>query len=253
MRILLRDAFRERFGREATRPEIQCVQAVAALESSYGEGWKAPGIGSHNFGAIQAGSTWKGETFQYTDTRPNSDGSSTPYVTKFRRYASASEGASDLVRVVYQARGRDKLVLPPASLGDTLGFSRGLHATGYYEGFGATVEDRIRNHHRAVMSKCEAMARGLAEPMPDDSEPPRPTLRLGSREKADVQYLQHLLNTSHDLRARPPLRIDGDFGKRTDEYVKAFQRMRGLKPDGAVGPFTWLQLLDSLPPGGSAA
>lgn len=249
MRILLRQAFKDRFGRDPSLPEVQCVQAVAWLESSYGRGWRPPGVDSFNLGAIQAGSSWGGDTFQYTDTRPNPDGTSTPYVTKFRKYKSAREGADDLVRVVYQARERDRYVLPFASAGDTLGFSRGLHKTAYYEGFGRTVEDRIRNHHKAVVEACERQARALAEPMPGGAPPPRPRLVLGSQERADVQYLQRLLNGVVALGGRPRLKEDGDFGAKTADFVRAFQRSVGLKPDAIVGPATWAVLLLNSPPG----
>jgi peptidoglycan hydrolase-like protein with peptidoglycan-binding domain len=37
--------------------------------------------------------------------------------------------------------------------------------------------------------------------------------------------------------------VDGSFGARTEEAVKAFQAERGLKVDGIVGPTTWTALL----------
>ncbi len=36
--------------------------------------------------------------------------------------------------------------------------------------------------------------------------------------------------------------VDGDFGKHTADAVKEFQRHRGLKADGEVGPVTWAAL-----------
>jgi hypothetical protein len=41
-------------------------------------------------------------------------------------------------------------------------------------------------------------------------------------------------------------KIDGGFGPRCDKQVKAFQKARGLKPDGIVGPGTW-KVLNSAP------
>jgi hypothetical protein len=55
MRQILAEAFRRQFGREGTRCELQCLQAVAWLETSYGSGWKPPGADSKNLGACQAG------------------------------------------------------------------------------------------------------------------------------------------------------------------------------------------------------
>lgn len=245
MRLLLRDAFARVFSREPSQPEAQCLQAIAALESNYGQGWKPPGNGSNNFGAIQAGASWSGATFQYTDTRPNADGSSTPYVTKFRKYATPIDGAIDLVKVVYQNRGRDKLALVPAGKGDTLGFSRGLHSSGYFEGFGKTVEDRIANHHKAVERSIRAQADALHEALPADlANKPlvKQTVKLGSS-GPDVQTLQAALNQFYQLSsALLPLVADGNFGAKTDARLKLFQGSVGLIADGVCGPATWARL-----------
>lgn len=45
------------------------------------------------------------------------------------------------------------------------------------------------------------------------------------------------------------LRIDGDFGWRTEVAVKAFQRQQRLKIDGIVGPETWSTLMATVKPG----
>ncbi|MQY10950.1 hypothetical protein SRB5_10640 [Streptomyces sp. RB5] len=39
-----------------------------------------------------------------------------------------------------------------------------------------------------------------------------------------------------------PLKVDGDFGPRTESWVVYFQDVRGLKVDGIVGPQTWKSL-----------
>jgi hypothetical protein len=249
MRLLLRDAFARVFSRDATIPELQCLQAVAWLESSYGDGWKPPGNGSFNLGAIQAGGSWTGPTFQYTDTRPNSDGSSTPYVTKFRKYATPIDGAIDLVKVVYLNRGRDKLALVPAGKGDTLGFSRGLHTSGYYEGYGKTVEDRIRNHHKAVERSIRQQAVALHEALPADlaASPVNvhATLKRGATGPA-VELMQHALN-KHG--AFPPLKVDGQFGQRSFDALRIFQQKSKLVADGICGERTWRALLTEPAPG----
>lgn len=260
MRLLLREAFRSVFSREATIPEAQCLQAIASLESAYGQGWKPPGNGSHNFGAIQAGSSWNGPTFQYTDTTPQPDGSSKPYVTRFRKYATPIEGAIDLVKVVFINRGRDKQVLPPATAGNTHGFSAGLYATGYYEGFGkdgpdpgdSPREERIANHHKQVVASIRAQALVLSEPLPADIAA-MPVLRALLRRGAkgpDVVKLQAALNR-HGV--TPTLTADGDFGNKTYQNVVAFQRRSGLTADGIVGERTWAALDRGTDPAPSAA
>lgn len=241
MRMLIREAFRRRFGREATTSEAQCAQAIAALETQYGAGWKPPGNGSWNFGAQQAGSGWTGETFSYTDTNPNADGTSTPYFAKFRKYPNAIEGADDFIRIVFQANGRDKKVLPAATAGNTLGFSTGLHETGYYAGFGATVEERIAHHHAAVVRSIRTQASQLHESLPADIAAlprTRETLRVGAT-GLDVETLQAALNAHGTT---PQLVADGSFGSKTAAALKKFQGNHGLIADGVCGPATWAAL-----------
>jgi hypothetical protein len=63
---------------------------------------------------------------------------------------------------------------------------------------------------------------------------PKPVARLGSAGD-HVRYLQARLRDTWFYGAR----IDGQFGPVTDRAVRAFQKARGLKADGVVGPVTW--------------
>lgn len=45
------------------------------------------------------------------------------------------------------------------------------------------------------------------------------------------------------------VRVDGDYGSRTEIAVKAFQRQQGLRVDGVVGPETWQRLAATVQPG----
>lgn len=45
------------------------------------------------------------------------------------------------------------------------------------------------------------------------------------------------------------LRVDGDFGWRTEMAVKVFQRQHGLRIDGIVGSETWATLMATVQPG----
>ena len=53
-------------------------------------------------------------------------------------------------------------------------------------------------------------------------------LKLGSKGK-EVEDLQRYLK----------IKIDGDFGPKTETAVKNFQKNNKLTPDGVVGPKTW--------------
>jgi hypothetical protein len=63
----------------------------------------------------------------------------------------------------------------------------------------------------------------------------------------DVALLQSKLN-SRPPTVLPPLTVDGQFGPRTLERVKEFQRNNGLVADGIVGPLTWGKLEEAAPP-----
>lgn len=67
--------------------------------------------------------------------------------------------------------------------------------------------------------------------------PSRPIIRPGDRGK-DVMYLQQLLN-----KKGYSLKVDGDFGPRTQAAVKQFQKSHHLTVDAIVGPATWNALL----------
>ena len=73
----------------------------------------------------------------------------------------------------------------------------------------------------------------------------RPTVRRGVMNNEHVRVLQD------NLRRRFPayrheigylISVDGDFGPRTERWVKEYQQRAGLKVDGIVGPATWRSL-----------
>ena len=219
-----------------TSPVVACLAGVASLETSYGDGWKGAGRGSNNMGAIQCGGGWTGGRFSYTDTHPNTDGTSTPYRVDFRAYPTPLEGWVDLVRTVYVNRGRAK-VLAAAQAGDVLGVSRALHDTGYYEGYGKTVEDRVQNHYRALSRAIAAADAVQAPRVPVAGD--LPALRRGAVGE-DVRLLQRELH----------LVADGILGAVTERAVMDYQSEHGLTADGVCGPRTWGVLLadDYTPP-----
>jgi len=64
-----------------------------------------------------------------------------------------------------------------------------------------------------------------------------PTLKKGAKGQA-VKDLQEALKAL----GLTPGTIDGVFGKKTEDAVKAFQKLKGLEVDGVVGPITWLNI-----------
>lgn len=72
-----------------------------------------------------------------------------------------------------------------------------------------------------------------------------PTVRRGSK-GTDVAYVQAILQQlGYDLGSAG---VDGDFGRKTEEAVIAFQKKNGLIADGVVGPLTY-EALEKAEPG----
>ena len=227
-RAYARAALIERYG-STTDGEVAALAGIACLETSYGSGWRGAGKSSNNMGAIQAGKEWGGARFTYTDTHPNSDGTSTPYRVDFRSYPSPEAGFADLARVMYEVCGR-RLVRLAASEKDYYGVSRAMYQTHYYEGFGASPNERVANHYRALSA---AIARADGSIAPQEPAPQgMPTIRRGSTGEA-VKMLQRELG----------LVADGIFGPVTEARLREVQGRSGLKVDGVCGPATWAEVI----------
>lgn len=150
----------EALGRQPTLLEVQFVQAVALLESGYGAGWKNDGVGSWNMGAVQAGKPpCNPETsFLYTDSHPNPDGSSTKYEWCYRKYPSPEAGMQAVANILY-----NQMSVKPTSIEAV---STQMYDKHYYEGFGATREERVAHHIDALNAGLEQITAALDEPMP---------------------------------------------------------------------------------------
>jgi hypothetical protein len=61
-----------------------------------------------------------------------------------------------------------------------------------------------------------------------------PTLRRGSQDSGHVELLQRALNEAGHI-----FPVDGGFGAKTEEALRAFQQANGLPADGIAGPGTW--------------
>jgi hypothetical protein len=164
--------FERAWGRWPSTAEAQVVQGVGWLETRYGTAWRGNGIGSFNMGAIQCCRPKKGpgatlvcpaNAFLYVDTHPLDNGRSEEYSVCFKSYLTEEDGFHDLVRTTYLIHGRES-VLKAAQSGSVWKCSEKLRDTGYYEGFGATREERISNHAKALGSAVNRIATALSEP-----------------------------------------------------------------------------------------
>lgn len=266
----IRDAVARLVGPDEPHTVVQAVRGVAWLESRYGTAWGAevPNA-SHNWGCVQYATPSQlglvrdpvanplpedyervlkahadvvrgfplispdGLGFLWRDTRPTSSGGSVPYAVYFRRYTE-SEAADGVVRTALLTAGRRAQVLPAARRGDWLAVSEGLHATRYYEGFGATVEERIARHHRALVGSIEIAARTLGE------QPYTPPTLDTSRPESELP--------AYAVRLLLDCLLDTELATGSlYEATRAMQRRLGRKDDGVVGAVTWSALRVAYP------
>lgn len=117
--------------------ESLLVRIISVLESHYGDTWRGPGVGSHNWGSITAGPAWDGETFEYRDSRWNPETKrQESYVTRFRRYPTAEAGARDLHSLLTRGRHAVAAQLARAGRWGDISAAIGPGGTGYYQGHG---------------------------------------------------------------------------------------------------------------------
>lgn len=102
------------------------------------------------------------------------------------------------------------------------------------------VGDRLRRMILDALGEIERAKDAREKPVE-----PYPTLHRGMR-TAHVAAAQSALIAKRYLSGKGSEKADGDYGPRTEAAVKAFQRGRGLAPDGIVGPKTWRELNEGL-------
>lgn len=139
---------------------IQITHAVSSHESSLGQGWKPPGVGSNNTGAVQSPNCNPETTFEYKDTHPNPDGTSTTYRVCFKKYASLEDGLVDQIR--YQFKQPE--TFQAALRGDLWGVCAGMYKSGYFEGRGKDKQARIRSYYVALERNLKSITIALKEP-----------------------------------------------------------------------------------------
>jgi hypothetical protein len=162
-RQVLVQALSSVLGRAPSLSEVQAAQAVGWRESNYGRGWRGDGVGSKNWGAVQAGRPPcdPARSFLYTDTHPTSSGASVPYQICFRRYSSDIDGAADMARHIFIRRPKTAAA---AASGSLEAFSTAMYDEHYYEGFGKTRKERIRRHMQWIDSALDKITAALGEP-----------------------------------------------------------------------------------------
>ena len=269
-REIVKEALLEVLQREPTPNEVLYAQAVGWLETRYGTAWASEaGRNAHSWGAVQyrtaqrLGLTPPYPTFSpdnlgflHSDSHPNSDGSNTKYVVYFRKYSSDIDGAVGLVEQMYKRRPQ---VLRAAHDGDAYAVSAAMYDTTYYQGYGHNREERIANHHRAVLGAINAIRKATTDALPSSSGMDT-TIRRGdvsSNVKAwqvwltawldnefnrdfSGEYTKQYVKLCESKRVKTEgIVVDGVLGQMTEFATQACQEQCGFKPDGIVGPKTW--------------
>lgn len=110
-----------------------------------------------------------------------------------------------------------------------------LAGTGYFEPKASVTSEAQLREGDILVTKTKGHT--VIVVCAEAEELRRPTLRRGSR-GADVTYLQQRLTA----KGYGVGKIDGIFGQKTLEAVKAYQAEHGLTVDGIVGAKTWASL-----------
>ncbi len=99
---------------------------------------------------------------------------------------------------------------------------------------GYTSDQILRSYYGNVETVLNAPIRGIT------SSYPGTPLRVGSSGPSVVVLQTSLNRISQNYPAIPRIpTVDGIFGSRTENAVRAFQQIFGLSPDGIVGSATW--------------
>ena len=154
---------------------LQLAAAQAWLESGVadpelGSWWKGAMEGSGNLGAIQCPKNDPGAPHYrcapYDDKHPNG----ATYATRFRFYLEApgpdgsTRPAADWAMIDFLrqlSRARRPQTFAALMTGDLHAYATALHTERYYEGIGATVDERIAGYAKAIASHLPTIARVL--------------------------------------------------------------------------------------------
>lgn len=71
-----------------------------------------------------------------------------------------------------------------------------------------------------------------------------PVARFGSGGWGQKWYVKRIEKRLNSLGYKKVV-ADGNFGKATQEKIKHFQKLTGLRPDGVVGKQTWIKLFET--------
>ena len=203
------------------------VIAQAVIESAAGTSGLAK---HHNYFGLKCGSSWKGASVNLKTKEEYKVGTLTTIRDNFRAYKSMAEGVKGYYDFISTKR-----------------YANLKTATDYQQYAALIKADGYATSSTYVKTLCDTVVRYGLSAWDKPYNPPKiapqsatgayPTLRKGSK-GGYVKELQTILNYNYGAH----LVVDGCFGPLTEIAVIAFQKLRGLRADGVVGPLTWAEL-----------
>lgn len=204
-----------------------CI-AQSCCESAYGTSRAmvaANGLFGFKVGrGVRYGNAWKGKS--YSTKTKEFYGSYVAITDNFRAYDTVEEAVEDYMDLLCNLSRYAAAVNQTDPRTCITAIKNGGYATS--PAYINTVMDIIKTYN---LTQYDGAVTGKA------ISGKRATLRMGSR-GADVTYLQQCLTA----KGYGVGSIDGIFGNRTLNAVRAFQTKNGLVADGIVGNKTWTAL-----------
>lgn len=161
-------------GDTPTLQELQVVQAIGALESSYGRGWKdkpspVTGLmtsmeGSHNWGGVHCkckpvdGQCCDGCGYWF-DSRPTESGQKY-YEQCFAAYPDDAHGAAGILAILTHMQG----VLNALPSGDIDEVAWQMRKANYFQGFKVDPREAAADYAKILDAKIRTMSEALGEP-----------------------------------------------------------------------------------------
>lgn len=178
---------------------------------------------------VHFGKAWKDKAYS-TKTKECYDGKTYVSITDmFRAYDSIADAIEDYYDMLASCSRYKGCLNKTDTLECITAIKNGGYATD--PNYINTIMSIIKKYN---LTQYDRVVTGITSAVQAEK---RPTLRLGSS-GTDVTYLQQRL----EAEGYNVGKIDGDFGRKTENAVKAYQKDYGLKVDGIVGAKTWKSL-----------
>jgi peptidoglycan hydrolase-like protein with peptidoglycan-binding domain len=218
----------------------ETILAQAAQETGWGQKVLP---GTNNIFNIKADKGWHGETKTFRVWEIE-NGKKVWKDQPFRVYASTEEALRDRVEFLRANPRYGKAGLFDSEVAGSIereaeALQRAGYATDprYARNLVAVFNGRtMQSAIVAAQAHSPSVTTGHTAVLPQEHA--TGPLNRGDRSEAVRELQQQLDHLGYRAENGHRLRRDGDFGKRTEEALKSFQRAHGLSPVGHVGPKT---------------